>query len=392
MIANVEQLDVLVEWMRNHSISEIEKILETKLPGAAVGQDPAETRLFCVKYKQRKINFKTPGALATRGTIFGLDDEGIFRGEVVCLPFFKFFNAKEPLGKKTPFDWTSAKVLTKADGSLIKVFHHSGRWIIATNNTTKASENFSNLFHIAAKNSGLDVEKLDTSRIYVFELVSPANRIIVKYSETKLYHLLTRCCTTWAEIDDDDIGVERPQPIDFKEQISYESVLALANSYSAEENEGFIVVDAFGQRLKVKGEPYLAAHRTVSDASYKLSHDNVSDDEPGLRKNLLKLVLEGNEDDFLALRPDQCEKVADARAMVVCAEEELARNKRTFDKKLKTKKDLALHLANQQEIPSSVQWVFFKNHHKSRLPDIKCLAAIDNKNSLIDYIIKVGAL
>ena len=38
---------------------------------------------------------------------------------VIAMPFMKFFNAAEPLGKATNFDWATAGVYEKLDGSLM---------------------------------------------------------------------------------------------------------------------------------------------------------------------------------------------------------------------------------------------------------------------------------
>ena len=45
---------------------------------------------------------------------------------IVAYPFKRFFNYGEP--NAAAIDWTSARVQTKEDGSLIKVYFYNGEW------------------------------------------------------------------------------------------------------------------------------------------------------------------------------------------------------------------------------------------------------------------------
>ena len=73
--------------------------------------------LYCFKYNQISSNFNNPIVCEARGLIL---DSKTF--EVVCCPFFKFFNIDEPHAAK--IDWKNGiSVSEKIDGSLIKLYY-----------------------------------------------------------------------------------------------------------------------------------------------------------------------------------------------------------------------------------------------------------------------------
>jgi hypothetical protein len=136
----------------------------------------------------------------------------------VCIPFFKFFNAQE--GHASEIDWSSARVQEKLDGSLIKCWFDNGMWHISTNGTIDASNaelqmsmgdvrNYYDLFMSADNVSERLFERLDENKTYMFEIVSPLNRIVVPYKRTEAYHIGTRDNNTLEE-SNEYIGVYKP--------------------------------------------------------------------------------------------------------------------------------------------------------------------------------------
>ena len=82
--------------------------------------------LLSLSYDQR-AHFEHEVTRECRGLV--LEDKTF---NVIAMPFMKFFNAAEPLGKATNFDWATAKVYEKLDGSLMTLYWHKGRWIVAS--------------------------------------------------------------------------------------------------------------------------------------------------------------------------------------------------------------------------------------------------------------------
>ena len=219
-----------------------------------------EDGVILLKYNQIESDFLNEMVRECRGII--LSDTFI----PVCVPFFKFGNYGESYCPE--IDWGSARVQEKIDGSLIKVWYYNGKWRVSTNGTIDAykaeiktliCENkyktFGELFDEAKKNSNLDFDKLDESNTYMFELVSPYNKIIVPYSETKLYHIGTRNRWTFEEIDE-DIGVEKPKEFDLH---SIEDCIKATKLMPFSE-EGYVVVDKNWNRIKIKSPAYVTAH------------------------------------------------------------------------------------------------------------------------------------
>ena len=224
-----------------------------------------EGNLVIFKYNQLTSDFSEPIVCECRGII--LNDETV---EVVCYPFEKFFNYGEPYADEV--DWTTARIQAKIDGSLIKVWFDRAKsaWRVSTNGAIDAYsrpldineltretlncpyKTFGDLFDAAAQNSGLDFSKLDKNVTYMFELVSPYNRVVICYDRPEIWHIGSRNVKTFEELDV-DIGVQKPEEYKFA---SLKDCIEGAKALSDDE-EGYVVVDAFWRRVKVKNPKYL---------------------------------------------------------------------------------------------------------------------------------------
>ena len=220
--------------------------------------------LVCLKYNQIESDFCEPIVCECRGLILEKDT-----WNVAALAFKKFFNFGEKYASQ--IDWNNAVVTVKEDGSLMKLFYHGGEWRIATNGMIDAYDaelnsplykNFGELFDAAAQNSGLNYDELDINCTYVFELCSIFNMIVVRYNEPKLYHLTTRNNITLEEIEV-NIGVEKPRQYALT---SLEDCISLVSTFGVQQ-EGLVAKDKWGDRVKIKGEEYVRAHRMVNNRS-----------------------------------------------------------------------------------------------------------------------------
>ena len=223
-----------------------------------------ELGLFCPKYHQTKTKFSKMGALATRGTVFALENDGKFNGHVACLPFFKFFNQGERHAHTAPED-DIVSIQRKADGSLIKVFNHRDTWVVATNGTAVDDGNFRDLFERAIN---LKVENFDhvfsPHKTYLFELCSPENKVVVEYEEPHAKLLLTRCKYTFVELPNEPY-------------YGHYEAIETVDVFDPDEigEEGVVVVYKGGHRIKCKTKWYTSLHK-VMGKSFNGSHwDNV---------------------------------------------------------------------------------------------------------------------
>lgn len=238
-----------------------------------------------------------------RGSIFTFDkDEDEWK--CVCYPFKKFFNAAEPYAATHLIDWNSARVMQKVDGSLIKFWYYDNEWHISTNGTINAANaeaidgyNYEQLV-MNALGSYVDfTDYLNPHYCYMFELTSPYNRIVVKYNGTHLWYLGRRNMTTFEEdASDPYIPIYAKFPKLYRLN-SLSDCLAAAKEMDLSE-EGYVVVDKNFNRIKIKGEAYLEAHKMRQNGAVSV-------------KNIIELWKNDQIDDFLSIYPEYMEFVED---------------------------------------------------------------------------------
>lgn len=253
------------------------------------------------KYNQVFSDFNIPLVREARGIIFREGD-----WECVCDPFRKFGNWGESYCPE--INWETASVQEKVDGSLIKFWYDNG-WHISTNGTIDAFK--ANLNNVKYQNFGqlvLDaIRKVFTDEhnffdmlapelIYMFELVSPYNRVVIPYDETELYFLGARRISTGREWCTEDLRVS----LYFKTPKRYplhslEDVQKAANALSWDE-EGYVVCDADFNRVKIKSPSYVMAH-------YVRNNNTINIDR------LVQIILDGEQEEFLIYASDYADEL-----------------------------------------------------------------------------------
>lgn len=245
----------------------------TEAPYSLTIHDNGRYTIF--SYNMIESDFHEPICSEARGLI--LDREDNFR--VVRMAFTKFFNIDEPFA--ATIDWSTATASEKIDGSIMSVWYDNNEWHISTNNCIDAKEvptramnmsqnnkinyvTFYDLFMQAVKNAGLDFDKLNKNYCYTFELVSPENRVVIPYSETKIYHLLTRDMTDLSEVIT-DIGVEKPKVYPLVSETDIRNTV----SQLGNDHEGVVVCDANHNRVKIKTETYFLMHKVMTGFTFE---------------------------------------------------------------------------------------------------------------------------
>lgn len=219
-----------------------------------------------------------PVVREARGIIIDLDKK-----EVVCWPFTRFYNSYEEAAEEDleNFDWDHCRVEEKIDGSICKLWFNSytNEWqwstnscIVASDATTFLDKSFQEMIESAINYHDIRFEALNQQCSYIFELVSPYQRIVVQYPDTKLYHIGTRNNVTGEE-DWIYIGIDHPHVYWLD---SLDECLRAAQELNADEDqiaeEGFVVVDKNWRRLKIKSPEYVAAHRLIANRSVSKEH------------------------------------------------------------------------------------------------------------------------
>ncbi len=245
--------------------------------------------------KTMVCDFSIPEVQEARGIIINTETE-----EVVCWPFRKFGNFGESYVDE--IDWATAQVQEKVDGSIMKLWFNdlTNSWQISSNSMINASESTTSmgnslkaLFEEAAKTQGLDYSKLDKNKTYIFELVSPLNRVVIKYSNVEIYHTGTRNNITGVE-SVDEIGIKKPKkyPLHTLQDciVAAEKLNAGLDKFELE-NEGFVVVDGNWHRIKVKSPDYVLVHHALNGGILS-------------KKKMVRLILEGEAEEYLSYYPD----------------------------------------------------------------------------------------
>ncbi len=202
--------------------------------------------------------------------------------EVVCWPFRKFGNHHE--GYADEIDWESARVLEKVDGSIVKLWYdkEKEKWQFSTNGKIRAEEapventvclTYGDVISSADNAKDIPYDKLNKDFTYIFELVSPETRVVVKYEKASLYHLGTRNNKTGEEMEI-DISIKKPKSYPLS---SLENCLNAARELNKKDltddvgAEGFVVVDKNWHRVKIKSPDYIMMHHlsTMKDMTKK---------------------------------------------------------------------------------------------------------------------------
>lgn len=222
------------------------------------------------KYNQIASDFNEEICKEARGLI--LDTQDNFR--VVRYAFKKFFNVDEDFAAR--LDWDSAVATEKIDGSIMSVWFARGKWHLSTNGTIDAFKaelngvgpykTFGELFESVLPLSTF--AHYNKHRCWTFELVSPYNKVVIDYPETKVYLLSVRDMDSLEELTLDAVemladanGLTVPERYDLNNEADYRKVV----EQMPEGHEGIVVRDVNGERVKIKTLLYFEMHRAKNN-------------------------------------------------------------------------------------------------------------------------------
>lgn len=222
------------------------------------------------KYNQIASDFSQEICKEARGLILDMQDN--FR--VVRYAFKKFFNIDE--GFAARIDWDTAVASEKIDGSIMSVWYARGEWHLSTNGTIDAFKaelggvgpykNFGELFESVLPLSTF--ANYNKHRCWTFELVSPYNKVVIDYPETKVYLLSVRNMDSLEELDFDAVemiadanGIAAPERYDLNDEADYRQLV----EQMPEGHEGIVVRDANGERVKIKTLLYFEMHKAKNN-------------------------------------------------------------------------------------------------------------------------------
>lgn len=265
------------------------------------------------KYDQKTSDFNIPLVKECRGIILDKDDNW----NVIRYAYNKFFNYGEQFADD--INWPTSQVQEKIDGSLMTAtfWKRKGTILVSTNGTINAFETpvmaqggsfldkcpydtFGALFGAVMNEKcpdWVDTIKRFPDLTFIFELVSPYNKIVVEYDKPDVYLTGIRNNKTFGEINPRELNylfleIERPKIYSLNGITEcLNAVEALnKNTQGIIENEGYVVVDCNWKRVKIKSPLYAMKHYLL--------------DKPITEKRVLEIIRAGEKDEFLTYCPN----------------------------------------------------------------------------------------
>jgi RNA ligase len=177
-------------------------------------------------------------------------------GDIVAIPFQKFFNIEE--NRFTPTE--NFEVYEKMDGSLGIVFWYQGQWVVATRGSFTSDQAIKATEILEKYNKDIMFRHLT----FCFEIIYPENRIVLDYGDDEKLVLLGTFDKDGKEVDCEiwsqwgfDVVKKYDGIKDFKE----------LKGMIKDDQEGFVVKFTNGDRIKVKGVEYLRLHKIMTNMS-----------------------------------------------------------------------------------------------------------------------------
>lgn len=253
----------IVKYIKKHGIEKT--ILDFKL----------KTRVYSDKILLKYDQLVSPTLMALpemqdcRGIILDRKDF-----KVMSLAFRKFFNSEE--GNAHKIDWDTAHVLEKLDGSCMQVYwdHYKNQWFAGTTGTAegegevnnKMGTTFNNLFWNTVKEKyNLNTEKMSKRHCFVFELTTPYNIVVKPHGIATATLLTVRSLDTLKEVsraEAIEIAATLGVPVVKSYDLNQGNIGAILRSLEGMpwSDEGYVVVDANFNRVKIKNPAYVAVH------------------------------------------------------------------------------------------------------------------------------------
>lgn len=215
--------------------------------------------LVCLKYSQIESPMGDSIVQQCRGII--LDEANNWK--IVSYPYDKFFNYGECHAPK--LNWDTAQLYEKLDGSLMTLYHYQGKWQVQSSGMADAKGEvngfrytFDQLFWKVWQELNYKLPT-ETDYCFMFELMTPYNRIVVRQNSNNLVLHGVRNSLTLKE--------EQPRlwedkynwrAVDKYPLQNLSKIIALTNELDPMKSEGYIVCDAQFNRVKVKSPQYVA--------------------------------------------------------------------------------------------------------------------------------------
>ena len=276
------------EYLLNNSLEKLTEELAIK-----VRRHSKYPNLVGLCYSQLDSPKLHPVVKQCRGIILDASNNW----KIVAYGLNRFFNYKEEGADE--IDWSTALTMTKLDGSLIQMYYYDNQWLVATKGSPDASGTvhdygftFSELAWKVFKEQSYSTSDLFKRYTYCFELCTPYNKEVVSHINNSLTLLGVRDNETLKEKSYQEIRsyyrfnfcVVKSHNLN-----SWSQVKDSLEKLNGHENEGYVVVDANFNRVKLKHADYVA-HSKIKHSLTK--------------RRLLEIIRQNEGEEFLQYFPE----------------------------------------------------------------------------------------
>jgi len=224
---------------------------------------------------------------------------------VVAYPYKKFFNYNEKFAAK--LNWNQpVRVYEKLDGSLCTLYYYDGQWWVSSSGAASADGfldsakmKFSDLFWDIWHKKLKYQLPTDTSKCYMFEMVTQRHIILVRPSDEQPERIIlhgVRKMTTLEEEYPDQVAQDHGwECVTYFSMKNIDEVVSASKTLNPIQCEGYVVCDSNFNRVKVKSPQYVA-----------LSHMSTRSDkvvEITDKRRMLQVVRFHEGDEFLSYFP-----------------------------------------------------------------------------------------
>lgn len=233
--------------------------------------------------------------------------------KVLSLAFRKFFNSEE--GNAHKIDWNTARILEKLDGTLIQLYwdEFKNKWFAGTTGTAEGEGEVNNkmgttfndlFFQTITEKYGLNLDQLSKNYCYIFELTTPYNIVVKPHGESSASLLTVRDLKTLDEISYEELthlGNVLKLPVVKSYDLNAKDVGALLRTFEGMpwSDEGYVVVDANFNRIKIKNPAYVAVHHLKGKSA---------------EHNIITIVKSNEIEEFGATFPERKEELYKLKA------------------------------------------------------------------------------
>lgn len=295
-------LPLVCKYLENHSLDEL--WIDHGIKNNVVGEK------ISLNYDYIRAEKSNEMAKECRGLILRhqkkhLDDSTLIGPtDVLARPFDRFFNYGEEHAAHIDTRDSEFYSFEKLDGTLIIVYENNGTWEIATRSVPDASRliegsnkyTFRLLFvEIFEKSLGREFEQVmqnqEVNNTYLFELVSPINRVVVHYDEPQIWYLGSRNRATGIEYfpwDNAVFSQLAPRIYSFS---TIDEAIEHVLSQNPRSHEGVVFCDSRFRRVKIKHPQHLNLSRII----HRIKESD---------RALLEVMIDKKSDDIYPFLPE----------------------------------------------------------------------------------------